>query len=249
MGRIIGFIPARSGSQRIQDKNITMLRGNPLLSYTVNAAIESKILDAVFCITDSKEYMDIACCYGASPFELRPSEISSSHSPDIEWLLWALELLPEKSPNDTVVILRPTSPLRSSNLIRAVVEKFLRLKNRVDSVRTVSPVTEHPGKMWRMTGDVMVPLLPFSNELAPWHSSQKISLPEVFIQNACIEVSDVESVLRTKSIAGNVVAPYKMTGLEAFDLNEPIDLLFMEFLVQEGQIYLEEPVCRNGPQF
>ena len=60
MYKSIALIPARSGSKRIKDKNIKLLNGHPLIAYTIRAAIDSKIFDAVVCVTDSKKYKKIA---------------------------------------------------------------------------------------------------------------------------------------------------------------------------------------------
>ena len=61
----VAFIPARSGSKRVPNKNIKLLDGHPIISYTVRAAIDSGIFDAVICATDSEQYADIARHYGA----------------------------------------------------------------------------------------------------------------------------------------------------------------------------------------
>ena len=61
----IAFIPARTGSKRLPNKNIKELRGHPLLAYTVRAAINSGVFDDVICATDSEQYANIARHYGA----------------------------------------------------------------------------------------------------------------------------------------------------------------------------------------
>ena len=65
----LALIPARSGSKRIKDKNIRLFNGHPLISYTIQAAIQSQIFDEIIFATDSEEYADIARYYGATvPF-------------------------------------------------------------------------------------------------------------------------------------------------------------------------------------
>jgi CMP-N-acetylneuraminic acid synthetase len=116
------FIPARSGSKRLKDKNIINLGGHPLLAYTVNAAIKSGIFTKVIVVTDSKLYQDIAKHYGAESFGLRPKKISSYKSQDYLWLNWIDKVLTDLNINyDIFSILRPTSPFRSSKTIIKVV--------------------------------------------------------------------------------------------------------------------------------
>jgi len=89
----VAFIPARSGSKRLPDKNIKLLAGHPLLAYTVSAAVECGVFDSVICATDCELYADIARYYGAEVPFLRPAGISGDKSPDIEWVSWMLQTL------------------------------------------------------------------------------------------------------------------------------------------------------------
>ena len=89
----VAFVPARSGSKRVPNKNIRPLQGHPMISYTIRAALDSGVFDAVICATDSEEYRDIALHYGAEVPFLRPAEISGDKSPDIDWVVWMLRAL------------------------------------------------------------------------------------------------------------------------------------------------------------
>ena len=108
------LIPARSGSKRIVGKNVTNINGHPLIAYTISAAINSGVFDAVIVSTDSSEYAEIARHYGAEVPFLRPSEFSEDLSPDIEWVRYTLnELIARGRDFSQFSILRPTSPLRT----------------------------------------------------------------------------------------------------------------------------------------
>ena len=124
----IAFIPARSGSKRIKDKNIYPLNGAPLIAYSIVSAIKSNIFDQVVCATDSKEYADIAISYGASVPFLREDNSSGDHSPDIMWVKYMLEGLAHQGMSyDYFSILRPTSPFRTAETIKRAWEKFISL--------------------------------------------------------------------------------------------------------------------------
>ena len=123
--RSIAFIPARSGSKRLLNKNIKILNGHPLLAYTVRAAIDSGVFDDVICATDSEQYADIARHYGAEVPFIRPLELSGDKSPDIEWVVWALNALKDMGRSyDAFSILRPTSPFRQPRTIRRAWFEF-----------------------------------------------------------------------------------------------------------------------------
>ena len=83
--KIIALIPARSGSKSVPRKNIRKLCGKPLLSYAIQTALESALIDRVVVTTDNKEIADIAKKYGAEVPFLRPKEISGDYALDIEY--------------------------------------------------------------------------------------------------------------------------------------------------------------------
>ena len=110
---VVALIPARSGSKRVQDKNIRPLAGHPLIAYTIMAARASRVFDAVIVSTDSEAYAQIARKYGAEIPFLRPAEIAGDLSPDIEWVEYTLKKLQSEGREfDVFSILRPTSPFR-----------------------------------------------------------------------------------------------------------------------------------------
>ena len=90
---IIAFIPARSKSSRVKNKNIKKLNGIPLLAYTIIAAKKSKCFSKIIIVTDSVKYRNIAKKYGAESFGLRPKNTSNSKSPDQLWVEWIIKKL------------------------------------------------------------------------------------------------------------------------------------------------------------
>ena len=241
----VAFIPARSGSKRVLNKNIKPLAGHPLLAYTVSAAINSGVFDAVVCATDSELYADVARYYGAEVPVLRPAEISGDKSSDIEWVVWMLNRLEEEGrPFDIFSILRPTSPFRLPETIQRAWNVFVQDPG-ADSLRAIEKCKQHPGKMWVVHGDRMLPLLPFSNGPTPWHSSQYASLPDIYAQDASLEMAWTNVAHKKKSIAGAAIIPFISHGLEGFDINEPEDWLLAESYLALGQAKL--PIVSQPP--
>jgi N-acylneuraminate cytidylyltransferase len=237
---IVALIPARSGSKRVPDKNIRPLAGHPLIAYSISAALQSGIFDTVIVSTDSDRYADIARHYGAEIPFLRPEKIAGDTSPDIEWVEYTLAELGKKGKDyDCFSILRPTSPFRLPETIRRAWNEFL-AQDGVDSLRAVEKCQQHPGKMWIVRGKRMMPLLPMGPAAQPWHSSQYPSLPEVFVQNASLEIARTRVIFENRTIAGNVLMPFLTQDFEGFDVNSEYDWQLAEDRVQKGEARLPE---------
>jgi CMP-N,N'-diacetyllegionaminic acid synthase len=238
MPEIVALIPARGGSKRLPAKNIRPLAGHPLIAYTISAAIESDIFASVIVSTEAEETARIARHYGAEVPFLRPMEYAGDLSPDIEWIEDTLTKLKASGRNyDCFSILRPTSPFRHAATIRRAWQQF-QSEEGVDSLRAVERCTQHPGKMWVVRGRRMMPLLPLSPPAQPWHSSQYQSLPEVYVQNASLEIAWTRVVFDGRTIAGEVLTPFFTEGYEGFDINQPRDWLMAEELIEAGAAQL-----------
>jgi len=238
--RRVAFIPARSGSKRIADKNVRRLGGHPLLAYSVRAALLSGVFDAVVCATDSEAYAEVAQHYGADVPFLRPAAISGDKSPDIEWVQYMLHGLADRgAPYDVFSILRPTSPFRLPETIRRAWARF-EAHSTADSLRAVEKCRQHPGKMWVIRGERMLPVLPFTNGATPWHSSQYAALPEIYVQNASLEIAWTRVPLEQGSIAGEAIVPFVSEGFEGFDVNDPEDWVLAEYYLQSGEARLPD---------
>lgn len=238
MASCFAFIPARSGSKRVPDKNIKELDGHPLIAYSICAALESGVFDRVICATDSEDYAMIARKYGAEVPFLREEGISGDKSPDIEWVLFMLNGLAAQgySP-DCFSILRPTSPFRQAQTIRRAWQQFV-ADSDCDSLRAVELCAQHPAKMWYVEGNRMRPVLSAPAGENPWHSSQYAALPRIYVQNASLEIAWTQVVHETGTIAGNVIAPFLTEGHEGVDVNLPYDWGYAEHLVQSGEAKL-----------
>lgn len=232
--RAIALIPARAGSKRIENKNIYRLNGHPLIAYTISAAIDSGAFEKVFVSTESAEYAEIAKYYGASVDFLRPKEFATDTSPDIEWVEFLLRELSDKGQNfELFSILRPTSPLRTSTTIQRAFAEFLSDES-VDSLRAVELCTQHPGKMWRIVENRLVPIMARQDSGVDWFSSPTQTLPEVWVQNASLEIARVRCVFVDRSITGNVIMPFKTKFPEGFDINRPEDISRVEVIVSQS---------------
>ncbi len=236
--RAIGLVPARSGSKRVPDKNVRRLGDHPVIAYAIATAIESGVFETVVVSTDDERYADIARHYGAEVPFLRPAEMATSTSPDIEWITYTIGRLEAEGRRfDCFSILRPTSPFRRAETIRRAWKQFL-AEEGIDSLRAVEKCREHPGKMWIVRGRRMVPLLPFGPPEQPWHSTQYAALPEVYIQNASLEIAWTRVIASGGNIAGTVVTPFLTEGHEGTDINDELDWWHIQHLLERGEAVL-----------
>jgi len=229
---VTALIPARSGSKRIPNKNITLLNGFPLLTYSIQSAKDSGIFDGIYVSSDSVEIGEIAKKYGVD-FIHCPLEIAhKDHDPDYKWVkhaVWSLNL----SPDSAFSILRPTSPFRTGETIKRAYEYF---KNEdCDSLRAVEKCSQHPNKMWEFDGKY---IQPFTGQTL--YSEPYQNLPKVWVQNASLEIAHTYVVYSIGNISGNKIIPFFTTGYEGYDINQKIDLEMAQNLIDKGLAKLPE---------
>ena len=235
---IVALIPARSGSKRIEHKNIRRLGPHPLMAYSIASALQSGIFKSVVISTDSPEYASIGEHYGAEVPFLRPVEKSGDRSPDIEWIDFTLkELLALGRKYDCFSILRPTSPFRLAETINRAWMEFLEDED-ADSLRAVEKCSQHPAKMWFIEENRMKPVLEGQNNSVPWHNSQYQTLPEVYSQNASLEIAWTRVIIQQHSISGNQIMPFFTRGFEGFDVNREDDWEHASYLLEQKMVQL-----------
>ena len=237
MPSAIALIPARSGSERVRDKNVRSLAGHPLLAYAIASARQAGIFDRIVCSTDSGKIAEVAQRYGADIPFLRPTELATSISPDIEWITHTLAQLDEHY--DLFAIVRATNPFRGPDVLQHGFEQLLATPE-ADSIRAVELVKQHPGKMWVLEGKTMRPLLDQSHLETAWHAGQYQALPEIYVQNSSLEIAWTRVVSQTGTREGRVVAPYLTRGYEGFNIDDEDDWERTRRLLDAGEVSLPE---------
>ena len=236
---VVALIPARHGSKRLPGKNVRVLNGHPAIAYTIAPALESGVFESVIVSTDSEETGEIARHYGAEVPFLRPEALATSTSPDIEWIAFTLERLPEQY--DLFAIVRATNPFRGPDVVRRGLQQLLATPE-ADSIRAVELVKQHPGKMWQLADDgrTMQPLLDQSHLDVAWHAGQYQALPSVYHQNSALEIAWTRVVTDTGTREGRVLAPFLTEGLEGFNVDDEADWARAEALVAAGAVTLTQ---------
>jgi len=237
MPSAIALIPARSGSERVRDKNVRPLAGHPLLAYAIAAARDAGVFGRIVCSTDSGKIAEVAQRYGAETPFLRPKELATSTSPDIEWITHALAQLEEHY--DLFGIVRATNPFRGGDTLRRGYEQLLATPE-ADSIRAVELVKQHPGKMWLVEGRTMRPLLEQSQLDVAWHAGQYQALPPIYVQNSALEIAWTRVVSQTGTREGKVVAPFLTDGNEGFNIDDEDDWDRARRLLDAGLVELPD---------
>jgi len=171
--------------------------------------------------------------------------------PDIGWVVHVLETLRRRSGTtpDAFAILRPTSPFRSPETIRAAWEHLQHHGPfAVDSLRAVEKPKQHPLKMWIPAGELIFPFADWiryqiePHPLAPAHSQPAQTFFPVYAQNASLEMAwsrvaipeydGLKRIANTLSISGERVLPWLMPGFEGVDINQPEDLDYARWLIE-----------------
>ena len=221
----LAIIPARSGSKGIKDKNIKVLNGKPLIAYTIEAAIKSKMFDEVMVSTDSIEYAEIAKLYGAKVPFMRNSELSNDTASSWDVVRDVLHKYKEAGKEfDTVALLQPTSPLRTG---KDIIEGYKLMDDRLaNSIIGVCEVDHSP--LWMNT-------LPEDNSMGNFINTKVVGLSRQKLEkyyriNGAIYIMKTEHLNNVDNIYNDKCYALIMDKRKSIDVDDEYDFLFAEVL-------------------
>ncbi|MDE6627126.1 MAG: acylneuraminate cytidylyltransferase family protein [Lachnospiraceae bacterium] len=231
--KVLAVIPARAGSKSVPHKNIREIGGKPMLAHSIDHAKASKYINRVIVSTDSEEYAGIAREYGAEVPFLRPAEYATDTALDYDVFYHALIWLKERENYipDIVVQLRPTYPIRKAFDIDKMIELLME-NPKADSVRSMSKATEVPYKMWlkqetnlnnTKAEQTLGQMRPLITEIPECYNMPRQQLPEVYYQNACIDIFRPDVVLYKHSMSGDYILGYEMEDNYDIDTEEDFE--------------------------
>ena len=231
---ILGLIPARLGSTGVKRKNIRPLAGRPLIEYTIEAALASR-LDRVILSTEAEEVAEIGRCAGVEVPFMRPAEFAATDSQAISVVAHALDALSavEDWRPDAVMYLQPTSPFRTADHIDGALEAMRGAGN--NSVVSVSAPGDHPAYIFIDGGDGnLVDVL----EPAKYRAERRQDLVPAFALNNAIMLSRtdyLESAAETEGIIVDLTdfRPYRIDAPVSIDINTEQDFLFADFIMRQ----------------
>jgi len=229
---IVAIIPARGGSKSIPRKNLALLNGKPLVAHSIEHALQAASVTRVIVSTEDDEIAVTAERFGAEvPFR-RPAALAADDILDLPVFLHALDWLETERGDtpDLLVHLRPTAPHRPPGSIDAAVQALQRCPE-ADSVRSVSPIIQHPYRAFIIGADGFLDPIMKHEHPVP-HLLRRQDLPPVHYYNCVIDVTRPRTLREKKSMTGDKILPYLMDVDEVFDIDSPRDLEIARFLLE-----------------
>ena len=203
--KIYSLITARSGSKGLKNKNIYPINDIPLILYSVFASLSSEKITKTFISTDSQKYADLCSKYGVLVPFIRPKEISLDNTKDFFVFKHFLEELEKKNDiPDLIIHLRPTSPDRPNDLIDKCINKFLKVQQNYDSLRSITEIENRLLKSCFLKSDNSLEPIFTPNEKMPlevWQY-QRQNLPRIFKTDSRVDIIKT-SIINKKSLHGS----------------------------------------------
>ncbi|WP_256442658.1 cytidylyltransferase domain-containing protein [Polynucleobacter sp. AP-Elch-400A-B2] len=209
-------MPARGGSKGIPQKNIKVFSGKPLIAHTIETALQSGFIDDVLVSTDSPEIAKISIDYGAEAPFLRPQEISGDNSQILETIVHALNfLMCEGRCYSRIVLLQPTSPLRTTQDIDSALSMFmLSDASSLVSVESV-PHKFNPESIMFIEDGLLI-----GKEGMPRHGALRQDKKNYYVRNGPAILISKHSVISRGSLYGEHVIPYVMDRVSSIDIDD-----------------------------
>ena len=227
MKKILGIIPARGGSKGIPNKNIKLLGGKPLISYTIEAALESKFLTDFIVSTDSELIKEVSLGYGAKVPFIRPLELSHDKAlaiPTVQHAVKSFEKIVGHQ-YDYIIMLQPTAPLRKAEDIDKSLEKLI--SSGLDSTISVVDVNNyHPVKTKSIENDRLVDYINTDLENPP-----RQGLPAVYIVNGAIYATKRDVFMSKNTFKGDSCMPYIMPDERSVNIDTMADFVVAEYFL------------------
>lgn len=225
--RILGLVPARGGSRRVERKNLAVLGGRTLVRRALETALAAACFETVALSSEDPEILAEAEGLEVVTID-RPDELAGDTVRTLEVVLHALREAGGRF--DAVGIVQCTSPFTAPEDLRGAVDLFERTGagSVVTVVRLKSAV--HPLKMKRLEGGRLLPWLE-DDRMAPSHE-----LPELWVRNGSLYLTRRE-VLEKGEILAEDQRAYVMPPERSHDVDTPEDLAFAEFLVERRGLH------------
>ena len=226
--RILAIIPARGGSKRLPRKNLLQLGGKPLIAWTIEAALSCPYIDEVMVTTDDYEIAEVSKKHGAKVPFLRPDELAGDNATSFDAVKHTIDFYQaELGKNfDYIIMLQPTSPLRTSLNISEAIEQ--RAEKQASAIISVCEVDHSP--LWMNTLPSDQNMLKFIPENVKNKRSQ--DLPQNYRLNGAIYICEVSRLMneRTFFISQDISA-YIMSKETSIDIDDFFDFKLANYLV------------------
>lgn len=219
---ILAIIPARGGSKGVPRKNIKNLAGKPLIVWTIEAAKKSKYIDRLILSSEDDEIIGVAQKYGCEvPFK-RPDELSQDDTPSIAPILHVIEQIKDY---DYILLLQPTSPLRTVEDIDGAIEYLF--EKKATSCVSVVEAEQSPYWMYNIVDEKLEKIISQENIVA-----RRQELPLAYMLNGAIYLICTKELVENKSFINQNTIAYKMSREHSLDIDTQMDFSICELLLE-----------------
>lgn len=237
------IIPARGGSKGVPRKNIRLLKGFPLIAYSIAAAKLSKHTERVIVSTESSEIAEIAQQYGAEVPFIRPAEFAQDRSPDIDFIQHAINWFAQHETiiPDLFVHLRPTTPLRDPLLIDQAIEEIIG-NDKATALRSAHELAEPPQKMFAIDNGYLTGFFP-DDPRPEYYNLPRQVFPKAYHPNGYVDIIRTDYVTKTGSLHGP-----RMLGFVTpvtIEIDNPEDFSQIEYTLDKGSHPLHDYLTQN----
>lgn len=220
----LAVIPARGGSKGVPRKNIKELAGKPLIAWTIEEAKKSKFIDRIILSSEDAEIIEVAKRYGCDVPFTRPVELAQDETPGIAPILHAIEQCPDY---DFVVLLQPTSPLRTVEDIDGAIETLF--EKKADFCVSVTESDQSPYWMYNLDiNGKMNPVIKQDN-----FAFRRQDLPKAFSLNGAVYVANTEQLKVTKSFLTSDTVGYVMEKERSYDIDTEEDFFLCQQMIRK----------------
>lgn len=219
---IAAIITARGGSSGVPRKNLRLLMGKPLITYSIRAALGCPFIERCFVTTEDAEIKAVSLAEGAEVID-RPKRLATDNALSTDTVRHALKYLARQDYHpEYFVLLQPTSPLRDAQHLTSCLRKFFRSK--ANCAISFTDVKHHPYKCFKLDRKKITPL---KNEKEMERPRQL--LPEIYAQNGAIYAMPTKTFLKNDAFYVHPVMPFFMSTEDSIDIDNEVDLKLAEF--------------------
>lgn len=233
--RVIAIIPARAGSKGIKAKNLMKVGKHSLLERSILLAKNcADCIEKIIVTTDSSEMHEIALRYGVAAPTMRPTELAGDSARSIDVLIHIINQCHFE--NDYILMLQPTSPLRTAFDLHAVVDLFRQNQGTCDAVASVSELAStHPDKVQVIKHGYLTTYIPGAVAERP-----RQEMPTAYTLNGAFYLTYASTILNERTLLPKRTLPYVMPKERSINLDHAWDMILLEALLAKGLVKAEE---------
>jgi CMP-N-acetylneuraminic acid synthetase len=229
---ILGLIPARGGSKTLPGKNIKMLCGKPLLAWTIEQGLASRLLDRLIVSTDDEVIAEVSRQHWAPPPFMRPQELATDEAKTIDAVIHALDWFRrhEEREFDYLALLEPTSPLRAKDDIDESIKKLIDNGGIADCLVSVGEIAlEHPD---------IVKRIDINGYVAPYIKQEKLAtrrqeLSGAYFPYGVIYLSRVDKLIESRSFYQERNLPFFIQRWQNYEVDDIYDFMIIEAILKQ----------------